>query len=357
MWRFLAVCVICSMLFLGVGGCSNQRIDPGSSIPPQSQTITAVLALIGLGIGLTALHHHNQRGGSGPGVLLKSPVLTQQLSNPIDIATAPNGLVGVLQSGSTSSAAQYVALLAGAGAPNSYSLPAGYQPTALAIDSAGDGWFVDTSGNVRECAPPTGAGGRCLLGVSLSDGLGTGQRSIAVSNGWVLIALGNSTGNVSYVNFRTDGSQRTPGSYAGSRPLYPSDAAGEQANSLGIATFLLFHTDGTSFTITVPSTARKNAFVLTPPPLDAPAGTRDTNGNLLFFGTAGSVGGDYRIDAYDVTTTGNIPTGARISIAAAGRTAGQFAVPLRALHVASDSQPVGLDPNGVLVIFPKFTNF
>ena len=65
MRRLIATVAALTILCSGMSGCS-QPIDPGSSIPAQSQPIVALLALVGLGIGLTAWHHHNEHHGSGP---------------------------------------------------------------------------------------------------------------------------------------------------------------------------------------------------------------------------------------------------------------------------------------------------
>src|SRR5690348_14028013 len=64
--RFIALALALAILSSGVSGCS-QPIDTGSSIPAQSQPIVALLALVGLGIGLTAWHHHNENRSGGGG--------------------------------------------------------------------------------------------------------------------------------------------------------------------------------------------------------------------------------------------------------------------------------------------------
>src|ERR1700681_1144928 len=54
--RTLALAVIAITLCVNVGGCSTP-VDTGSNIPAQSQPIYTVLALLGLGIAITAFHH------------------------------------------------------------------------------------------------------------------------------------------------------------------------------------------------------------------------------------------------------------------------------------------------------------
>lgn len=371
MRKTLALAILVSLLSLNVSGCSTP-IDTGSSIPAQSQPIYTVLALVGLGIALTAFHHHNEQPQNGPGKVPQTPisVIPLQLTNaiPVDLNLDP------LHSG------QFGALLSGIGGGSwlfdlgdittnnavtvQYALPAGYQPIAFAIDAntaLNQEWFVDASGRVDGCALP-GVGGPTTCTPSpaqFSDTLGScGTRYIAADANHLFIACDNGAGTVVWASFDLAGNKTGAGSYtytAGpGKSLYPTDAV--FANGQAISQFLLFHRDGTSREVVLSTPPTTGAGpTLNPIPLNI--------GNAAIFGVAlygynGSPSGSYSIARYGSTGGSlNFTIQALLLVSengvpnpGPGRT---FSVPLTNLH-ADGSGVYGLDPNGTMVAFRVF---
>ncbi|MDQ2816743.1 MAG: hypothetical protein M3T49_00850 [Candidatus Eremiobacteraeota bacterium] len=354
MRRSIALAAILVTLTLSCAACS-QPIDTGSPVPAQAQPLTALLALVGIGIALTALHHHDQRKSGGGGGANLQPAAVVRLadgSRSIDLAVdVVSGTAGILQARSGNTPAQYVQVSAGT-IVGSYSLPPGYDPTALALDAGLNEWFVDATGNIDYCPAPASGTAACTPTATVSDGLGPSTtRSIAADSAFALVAVDNGSGTVAWTAFSLGGGSPIRGSYSyAGRPLYPADAM-SQNSAGGISSFILFHQDGASYQLQFPSTTTKQPFALAPPPASAPANVADQT----FYGLLGSPSGLYQIGRYfNDGTAASLAPQAVIDIASGGQTANNsFSVPLRALR--ADSLNVSaLDRNGNLIQYAAF---
>ncbi|MBC5825651.1 MAG: hypothetical protein GIW99_01160 [Candidatus Eremiobacteraeota bacterium] len=356
MSRSIAAIVVAAILALNLSGCS-QPVDPSSPVPAQSQPLAALLGIIGVGIVLTALHHHNEHLNHGTGgVPLQSPGIVRlpNAARSVDLAVDPTtGTAGVLQAKNGATPARYLQVSAGA-ATGGYDLPSGYAPTAVAIDALLNGWFVDAAGNVENCPAPVSGTPTCVPPAAFSDGLGaSGARDIAVDVAFVFVATDNGAGTVSWAAFSLGGGSPLRGSYKyGGKPLYAADAVTQNDTGTGISAFVLFHQDGASYQIQFPSSVTKQAFTLAPPPSSAPGNVA----NQAFFGLIGSTAGLYQIAKYvnSGTASGPLPPQTIINIADNGQTPGNsFALPLRSLHADAGSVSA-LDASGNLIQYALF---
>ena len=366
MRRFVAVAIALSLLTSSVAGCS-QPIDTGSSVPAQSQPIVALLALLGLGIGLTAWHHHNEAHHGGGGVTLVPPV---QIIGPLisgdkatDLANDPTDIgLGVLESPVASGAAHF-ALVSG-NTFTSYALPTGYNPVALTVDpNTGDDWFVDAAGKVQGCLPPSPGVVTCstsgLPVPTFNDGLGAGDRSIVTDGSFVFVALDAGGGSVKWFAFALSDGTTTSSSYSSqsTTPLYPTDFAisTPQAAASG---FTVFHSDGHSDLVTIPP-SNVPSFTFAPAPLKAPSNVvLALDGvNQAFYAPTGSVAGTYNITRYTNqfdSGIGQLKT-LSITIASNGQTGQPFSPPLTSVHVDTSDQLLdGIDASGNIVEFAQF---
>lgn len=368
LFKCIAALVIACTLSLSLTSCS-QPIDNGSRIPAQSQPLVALLALIGVGIGLVALHHHNVKnsgGGPGPGATITPPISVQGLGiGAIDIAldTTQPGSTGAL--GKQGAGGRYVfsevnTTTANAG---SYTLPAGYQPFALAIDASGNDWFLDTTGAIKKCAPPTPTVTVCVPLVSIVDGLPLGgTRSIAADNFHIFIAQDNGNGTVTWATFALDGSaaSRLTGTYSYGTGLgiFSKDAVQNTTNGFTVSQFTVMHLDGTSWVVALGTSTAKNPFTFSPRPIAS--GNVATFDNANFYGFLGSTTlGAYQFGHWvGVGSSLGIPGAlvGSVTIASDGQinpNAGFFSLPLSALRQDGFAL-YALDPAGNLVIFRLF---
>lgn len=319
MRRFIAVALAVTILAAPVSGCS-QPIDTGSSVPAQSQPFVALLALIGLGIGLTAWHHHNvAHEGSGGGNV---PIVGAQFSvapfisgyKPVDLVADPlNFSLGALESptagGGTGKFSEIQDLSNTASPFGTYTLPAGYSPTAVAMDANGLTWFVDASGKVQGCAAMTqGEAGTCSSQGTFVDGLGAGSRSVAVDvNGFIVVVMDAGSGKVKW--WATEASSGTgTGTYTSNStsPIYATDSI--KLTTTPPAGFTVYHQDGSSDFITfalngsVLSITEQANFIYTPPSL---VGLSDIGGELsgkdAVYGFTGAPAGSYSMTKYETT--------------------------------------------------------
>jgi hypothetical protein len=365
--RTLAAAVIAVTLSVNLGGCSTP-VDTGSSIPAQSQPIYTVLALLGLGVALTAFHHHSETHSPGNRKVPQTPisVIPLRLSNasPIDLTLDPlqAGQFGALLAGSAGSSSVFdLGDITSNAVTASYTLPVGYQPTALAIDSGTthQEWFVNSSGLIDGCAigPSTCVPSPAPFSDTLASG---GTRFIAADSQHIFVARDDGATTVSWSAFDFVGNLVASGSYTytagGNKGLYAKDAV--VANGSSISQYLLFHGDGTSREVQ-----------LTAPPTTSPGPTLnpvpDVSGNATITGTSafgytgsptigfysiaryGAGGTDplaYTIQALTLVAVNGVPNPGVVHT---------FSVPLDNLHV--DAAGVyGLDPGGNVVTFNVF---
>jgi hypothetical protein len=358
--RLFAGAAIALLLTASMPGCSKP-LDPNSNIPAPLQPLVLVIAAVGIGIGITALHHHNERHAGGtPRPPLTPAVFVGPVGNqPFDLATDPSvpGSVGIL--GSNFGGA-YNFTEEGSSPTNAgtYLLPSGYKPGAVTIDGLGNDWFDDASGKVVECAPPTSTVRTCSPTLTFNDGLGVGGvRSLAADTTHIFIADDNRSGMVSWAAFLLGGGSRVNGSYSyAGAGTYSKDAAAA-VPSAAVGTYIVFHQDGTSWTISLPGPASKNPSTFNP----VPGGNVAFDGSSLFYGLLGSpTSGSYQIGRWvgPSSTFGANPgrLAARIVIAYNGQTSGQaapFLPPVSSLRT-DGSFIYMLDSNGNLVLFSSF---
>jgi hypothetical protein len=365
--RMLALAVIAVTLCVNVGGCSTP-VDTGSSIPAQSQPIYTVLALLGLGIAITAFHHHSEQHGSGSQKVPQTPIsvigLRASNASPIDLTLDP------LQPG------QFGALLAGTGGSawlfdladttsnfvtEQYTLPAGYQPTAVAIDAGTthQEWFVNASGLVEGCAlgPSTCTPSPAPFSDTLATG---GTRYIAADSQHVFIARDDGATTVTWAAFDFAANLIVTGSYTytagGGKSLYAKDAV--VANGSSISQYLLFHEDGTSHQIQLTAPPTTSAGPTLTPAADA-SGNPTIVGTDIFGYVGSPSNGFYSIARYGAGTSDPLAYSiqALTLVAVNGVTNPQigfpFSVPLANLH-ADSAGVYGLDPRGQAVTFNVF---
>ena len=366
--RTLALTVIAVTLCVNLGGCSTP-VDTGSNIPAQSQPIYTVLALLGLGIAITAFHHHSEAHSSGSQKVPQTPISVIKLrtlnASPIDLTLDPLqvGQFGALLSGTSGSSSVFdLGDISSGSVTQQYTLPLGYVPTALAIDGVSgtqQQWFVNAAGLIDGCAigPTTCTPSPAPFSDTLASG---GTRFIAADTLHIFIARDDGAGTVTWSAFDFAANQVGSGSYtytAGAgKGLYPKDAV--VANGSSISQYLLFHQDGTSHEIQLTSPPTTG-----PGPTLKPVPTNVGNATIAgvdIFGFTGSPNtGLYSIARYDAAGTDPLAyTIMALTLVAFNGVpnppAGSpFTVPLTNLHV-DGAGVYGLDPGGNVVTFNVF---
>lgn len=359
----IAAAAIALLVVSSFPGCSKP-IDPNSSIPAADQPLVFLLAVIGLGVGITALHHHNENhsGGSVTPALTTPSFVSSLANQPFDLSLDPSVAESVGALGTNGGGGNYGFTETGSSSTNagSYTLPAGYHPVAVTIDGVGDDWFDDSAGNIDKCSPPTSTPGACTPLLTLSDGLGSGGiRALVADSTHVFIASDNRGGTVRWAAFALDGTGGLNGSYTYSGSgIYAQDAA-VAVSGASVATYVVFHQNGSSWTIPLPGPATKNTFTFNPLPLAAANVAFD--GSSLFYGALGSAtSGSYQFGRW-VGPNNSLAKNpgalvSRITIAYNGQTSpngAPFAVPVHALHT-DGSFIYMLDAHGKLVLFAAF---
>lgn len=387
MRKFVAVALALSLLTSCISGCS-QPIDNGSSVPAQSQPIVALLALIGLGIGLTAWHHHNEHhsgGGTGGNITAPAVVVAPFITGftPVDLSpdTAGNGGagdLGLLLTPSASGTGRYAEVFVTTGgsgtvaqSAGSYTLPTGYQPAAVAVDPNGNAWFDDHSGKVYECGPLTSGVTTCsVLAGPFTDGLPVGARSIGADGNLLFVVEDGGGGKVDWAYLPTNpiGTSFTTGSYQSSSTasIFAADAVDSTPPTSGGSGYSVYHQSGASDIVTFPvsgssvTVSAAISFTFTPLPLEAPSNfINDTVSSTgAFFALTGSTTGTYQITRYSSAANsglGALPALSR-TIAINGVTGGgAFTLPLIALHAdAPESILWAIDSRGNVVGFTEF---
>lgn len=379
MRRFIAIAVALTILSAPISGCS-QPIDTGSSVPAQSQPFVALLALIGLGIGLTAWHHHNvAHEGSGGG---NTPIVGAQFSvgplisgyKAVDLAVDPfNVSLGALETpsagGGTGKFTEIQALSGTAQSFGTYTLPANYSPAAVTVDANGLGWFVDANGKVQGCAAMSpGISGTCTSQGVFTDGLGAGSRSIAADvSGFVVVIRDGGSGTVKWWATAAGAASGT-GTYtsASTSSIYTADSI--KLTTTPPAGFTVFHQDGSSDFITFAEngstlsiTVQAN-FNYLPPSL---AGLTDfgseVSGKDAFYGFTGSPTGSYSLTKYETTSSIGVGSATATSqlIDLNGQvgnpSSGPFTAPLASPQLDTGENAIwAIDPTGRIVNFAPF---
>jgi hypothetical protein len=365
--RTLALAVIAITLCVNVGGCSTP-VDTGSSIPAQSQPIYTVLALLGLGIAITAFHHHSESHPGGSQKVPQTPISVIPLrttnASPIDLTLDPlqAGQFGALLAGTAGAATVFDLGDTSSGTVTpEYTLPSGYKPTALAIDggTAHEEWFVNPSGIVDGCAigPTTCVPSPAPFSDTLAVG---GTRYVAADSQHVFIARDDGSTTITWAAFDFAANLVGNGSYtytAGvGKGLYPKDAV--VANGTSISQFLFFHQDGTSHEVQLTSPpATGLGPTMTPVPTNI--GNATIAGVDIFAYTGSPTSGLYSIARYDAGGTDPLAFTimAQTLVAFNGvpnpPIGNPFTVPLTNVH-ADGAGVYGLDPAGRVVTFNVF---
>jgi len=375
--RFIAVALAATILTAPVSGCS-QPIDTGSSVPAQSQPFVALLALIGLGIGLTALHHHNE-AHSGSGGTGGNPIGAQfsvgpffSGFKPIDLVVDPvNVALGALESplgGVGTGKFTEIQDFSNTASPfGTYTLPANYSPVAVAMDANGLTWFVDATGKLQGCALMTSGSTTCGSAGTFNDGLGAGSRSIAVDVGFIVVIVDGGNGKVKW--WATEGSSASgTGTYTSTStsPIYAANAV--ELTTTPPSGFTVYHQDGSSDFITF--ALNGSTLTLTPQAnfLYAPASLvglsnigGEVSGKDAVFGFTGVPAGSYSMTKYETTTAAGIGQATATSelIDLNGQvgnpSAAPFTAPLNAVHLDTGENSIwAIDAGGRIVNFAPF---
>ncbi|HET9343218.1 MAG TPA: hypothetical protein VFO25_09925 [Candidatus Eremiobacteraceae bacterium] len=377
MRRFIAVALAVAILTGPISGCS-QPIDPGSSVPAQSQPFVALLALIGLGIGLTALHHHNEShsgsGGTGGNAVGAQFSVAPFISGykPVDLVVDPvNVALGALESplagGGTGKFTEIQDLSNTAQPFGTYTLPANYSPSAVAMDANGLTWFVDATGKVQGCASMTSATTTCTSAGTFNDGLGAGSRSIAVDVGFIVVIVDGGNGKVKW--WATEGSSGSgTGTYSSTStsPIYAADAI--ELTTTPPSGFTVYHQDGSSdfitFTLTgstLSLTPQAN-FLYTPASLVGLSNIGgEVSGKDAVFGFTGEPAGSYSMTKYETATAAGIGQATATSElidfnGQVGNPSGApFTAPLDSSHLDTGENSIwAIDAGGRIVNFAPF---
>jgi hypothetical protein len=375
--RFIAFALALSILSSGLSGCS-QPIDPGSSVPAASQPIVALLALVGLGIGLTAWHHHNENHGSGSGgtpplfgaQFMIAPFILgyKPVSLVVDSVNLTLGAVLVPTGGGAGKFTEIQETSTSASTFGTYTLPTGYAPTAVAMDSNGITWFVDGAGTVQACDTMTTLTTACSsLGV-FSDGLGAGSRSIAADTNFVIVVMDGGAGLVKWWVFPTaTSSTANSGTYSSTTtsPIFATDAI-ESTATVSPSSFAVYHQDGTSDVVTFTasgSTVTVNSqpsYLYKPATLVAPSNFEQESLAVAFFSFTGAPGGAYSLSKYEAANPvglGNPKVTSQL-IAFNGQlspTGAQFRAPLFSIRADVNENSIwAIDQAGDIVNFSPF---
>lgn len=361
--RRIAAITIALLAATNFTGCSKP-LDPSSSIPAVYQPLILVVAAVGVGILLTSQHHKNERGGGGSAApMIAVPAFVVALGNqPFDIAldqsTAGAGGVGALGRSGGGGNYGFAEIGSSSGADNgAYALPTAYNPIALAIDGNGDDWFVDVAGLMKKCPAAVAGVTTCTPALSFSDGLASsGLRSLVADPTYVFVAQDNLAGTVSWAAFRLDGTGRINGSYSYSPGLSMYNADAAVATMGTSALYTIFHKDGTSWRVALP-TSSKNSYTFNPVPL--PSQNMASAGLGNNYGFLGSAAGNYQLGHYVSTGNSAAPPGTlllpTITIAFNGQTSpsAPFSPPVTSAHTDGIFIYM-LDASGNLVLFNVF---
>ena len=361
-----------------MSGCS-QPIDTGSSVPAQSQPFVALLALIGLGIGLTAWHHHNEShagsGGIGNNAVGAQFSVAPFISGykPVDLVVDPvNVALGALESpiggGGTGKFTEIQDVSNSASAFGTYSLPANYSPVAVGMDANGLTWFVDASGKVQGCAAMVqGESGTCSSQGTFTDGLGAGSRSMAVDVGFIVVVMDAGSGKVKW--WATEGSSGSgTGTYtsASTSPIYAANAV--ELTTTPPSGFTVYHQDGSSDFITFAlsgstlSLTQQANFLYKPASLVGLSNIGgEVSGKDAVFGFTGAPAGSYSMTKYETPTAVGIGQATATSElidfnGQVGNPSGApFTAPLFSAHLDSGENSVwAIDAAGRIVNFAPF---
>ena len=377
MRRFIALALALALFSSGLSACS-QPIDNGSSVPAQSQPIVALLALLGLGIGLTAWHHHNEHvaaGGGGGATIFGANFLVPPFIGgfrPVDLVPDPaNATLGALEVPAAAGTGKFTELQVFSNAPSvfgTYTLPAGYSPTAVAMDSTGLTWFVNAAGLVQGCAIMTQTTTTCQSAGTFNDGLGTtAARSIAADVNIIVVVADGGNGTVKW--WAEQGATATgTGTYASAStsPIFAGDAI--ELTTQSPSGFTVYHQDGSSDVVTFSvsgSTLVINAqpnMAFSPAPLVAPSNflQETTSANFAFYSFTGAPAGAYRLTKYESPTVVGLvaPTATSELIelnGKVGNAGAPFVSPLFSTHFdASASAIWAIDQSGDIVNFSPF---
>ncbi|HEY7994412.1 MAG: hypothetical protein ACHQY2_04960 [Candidatus Eremiobacterales bacterium] len=379
MRRFIAVTLAATILMAPLGGCS-QPIDTGSSVPAQSQPFVALLALIGLGIGLTALHHHNE-AHSGSGGTGGNPIGAQfsvgpfiSGYKPVDLVVDPvNVSLGALESplggGGTGKFTEIQDISNAAQPFGTYTLPANYSPVAVAMDVNGLTWFVDATGKVQGCAAMTlGESGTCISQGTFTDGLGAGSRSIVVDVGFIFVIMDAGGGKVKWWALQATPPGTGTGTYTSTStsPVYAANAV--ELTTTPPSGFTVYHQDGSSDFITFAlsgstlSLTQQANFLYTPASLVGLSNIGgEVSGKDAVFGFTGAPAGSYSMTKYETATANGIGQATATSelIDFNGQvgnpSAAPFTAPLSAVHLdAGENSIWAIDAAGRIVNFAPF---
>ena len=349
-------------------------------MPAQSQPFVALLALIGLGIGLTALHHHNEaHSGSGGGNV---PVVGAQFSvgslisgyKAVDLVPdAVNFSLGALEipiaGGGTGKFTEIQAISNSPSPFGTYTLPATYSPVAVAMDANGLTWFVDAAGKVQGCAAMAqGESGTCSSQGTFTDGLGAGSRSIAVDdNAFIVVIMDAGSGKVKW--WATEGSSGSgTGTYASAStsPIYAADAI--ELTTTPPAAFSVYHQDGSSDLISFALNGTTLSITEQPNFNYAPASLvglsnigGEVSGKDAVFGFTGAPAGSYSMTKYETTSAVGIGQATATSelIDNNGQvgnpSGGPFTAPLNSVHLDLNENSIwAIDAGGRIVNFAPF---
>jgi len=375
--RFIAVAVAAAIVMAPLGGCS-QPIDTGSSVPAQSQPIVALLALLGLGIGLTAWHHHNvaHEGSGGGGAnavgaqFSVGPIISGYKAIDL-VVDSVNFTLGALESpiagGGTGKFTEIQDFSNTASPFGTYTLPANYSPVAVAMDANGVTWFVDAAGRVQGCGLITQSSTTCTSQGTFNDGLGAGSRSIAVDVGFIVVIMDGGGGKVKWWATES-GSGSGTGTYTSTStsPIYATDAI--ELTTTPPSGFTVYHQDGSSdfisFTIngSTLSLSQQTNFLYAPASL---VGLSDIGGELsgkdVVYGFTGAPAGSYSMTKYETQS----PVGVGQATATSelidfngqvGNPNGApFTAPLNSIHLDQNENSVwAIDTGGRIVNFAPF---
>jgi len=374
--RLIALAVALSILSSGISGCS-QPIDTGSSVPAQSQPLVALLALVGLGIGLTAWHHHNENhhGGGGTPTIFGANFIVQPFISgfkPVDLVPdAINGAIGAIElptSGTGTGEFTEIQGFSGGSSFGTYTLPVNYKPTAVGMDSNGITWFVDANGVVQACDVMTQTTTNCSSLGTFNDGLGVGSRSIAADLNFVIVIMDAGAGKVKYWVLPTaSGSTAATGTYTSTTasPIYVADAI-EPTPAGGASGFTAYHQDGTSDIITFTASGstvivnNQPSFAFNPAPLVSESNFNQAT-KVQFYSFTGAPGGAYNLTKYETVGAVGLghPTVASELIEFNGQvgnpTLAPFVSPLASIHVdAVEGEIWAIDHAGNIVNFTPF---
>ena len=373
--RFIALALVLALLSSGVSGCS-QPIDTGSSVPAQSQPLVALLALVGLGIGLTAWHHHNEHrsgsgGGGGPSIVGAVISVAPFISGykPVDLAPDPiNGTIGALELPTTGGGTgKFTEMFASSASFDTYALPASYAPVAVSMDANGLTWFVDATGHVQGCGAMTQSTTVCSSIGTFVDGLGSGARSISVDTNIIVVVTDAGSGKVKWWAEQGSPAAVGTGTYTPSgstSPIFSTDAV--KLSTSPSSGFTVYHQDGTSDFITFAASGSSLTinvqpnFKFNPASLVALSNFQNETSKFAVYGFTGTATASYYLTKYETPGTvglvSPVATSQLIDLnGTEGNPSAPFAPPLFSSHFdALENAVWALDQSGNIVGFNPF---